>query len=105
MARMTKVVESLALEGNSLPILFLRSNTDNYYIDDKLYKTDRRIRERKLLDLIKNFEFDENSPLLQIQYMHYDCNTLSKNIYHLKIHDDPDYDEYLQNCCLPPIVK
>jgi hypothetical protein len=103
MARMTKVIESVALEGNTLPILFIRLNSDGFKIDGKTKRTLKRIRSARLIDLIKKMKFDKRSPLLQIQYMYYDC-VMNHDKQHLKIHDDLDYHDNLKTCCLTPII-
>lgn len=95
--RMSKVLESVTLEGNTLPILFLRLNSNAYQVDGKKKLTRKYRRAEKLLEILKNFSF-ENSPALQVQYMYYDIEDDE-----LSIHRDPDYNSYIKSCCLEPI--
>lgn len=95
---MSKIVESLVTGGNSLPLLFLRINSNGYKVDGITKRCTKKVREQVLLDFIANWEFNENSPFFQIQYMYYDVNNGK-----LAIHDDPDYCEAVKKLCLKPI--
>lgn len=99
MARMAKIVESLTLEANTLPIMFIRINSDTFRVDKKVKKVIKKERAAKLVDFINNIKFDSESPYLQIQYMYYDCVDNK-----LKIHDDEDYNDNIKQCCLQPII-
>lgn len=99
-ARMTKIIESLTLIGNNLPTLFIRLNSNGFQVNGRTTKCLKRDRAERLVNLIKNFKFSEDSPPFQIQYMYYDIINNNK----LKIHDDPDYNGFVKSCCLEPII-
>ena len=69
-SRMTRIVETLMLEGNSLPILFVRYNPHAFSIDGvrqkKVLKVDR---EKRLVEYLQNVTFDKD---FGIKYMFYD---------------------------------
>ena len=52
MKRMAKIVETLTLGGNTLPILFLRYNPDAYSVDGKHCKTSIKDKEAKLVSIL-----------------------------------------------------
>lgn len=97
--RMAKVNESLVIGKNNLPIIFVRMNTNTYRIDNKIAKCTKKDRANVLINFIRNFKFDNNSPGMQIQYMYYDVNENK-----LCIHDSDEYHEQIKNLCLPPII-
>lgn len=67
--RMSDVHRSLTLEGNTLPIAFIRYNPDAYRIDNRLIRTLKRQREQKLIDTINSWTFERP---FGIHYMYYD---------------------------------
>jgi hypothetical protein len=90
-SRMTRIYESLILEGNTLPIVFIRFNPDPYSVDDTAQSTSIRVRHRLLLEFINNFT--TINPL-SINYMFYnECDGIPVII------EDPDYPEKLK-CCI-----
>lgn len=75
-ARMAKITESLALEGNMLPITFLRYNPHTFSVAGVPTRIPKRQREARLLELIKS----SRSPLyhglpMSILYMYYDSTS------------------------------
>lgn len=97
MARMSKIVESLAVGGNTLPILFVRYNPRVYKVGGEKQKMLVGDREDHLIRFINEYEFVRP---LEIQYMFYDCDDNKK----LMIHKDPTYSEFIKECCLDPII-
>lgn len=96
--RMSKIVESLITDGNTLPLLFLRINSDGYKVDGQTKRCTKKTREEVLINFLNNWTFKENSPALQLQYMYYDVKDEK-----LAIHEDPDYYEAVKELCLKPI--
>lgn len=101
-ARMAKVHESLALEGNTLPLMFIRFNPHDFRLDGK--KISKTISERQfaLLKLIEEIEL-KTAPLFQIVYMFYDSYTIDNKTFP-QVFYDPDYDEGLKSLCTKTIV-
>ena len=103
--RMARSLESLACEGNTMPIVFIRYNPHAYQLGDRPGPTkDRVTREQALIDLLTGPSLlDENSPL-KIVYMFYDCDKMTDGSLRPRIHSDPEYNELMKKCCTPPIV-
>lgn len=101
-SRMAKCIESLALEGNCLPILFLRINLNVFKINDETISIKKEKRVKKLIDMIQNYQFGDFNTF-QIQYMYYDC-VQDKDIVKLCLHDELDYFQCLKQHCLRPII-
>jgi len=68
-----KIAESLSLEGNSLPILFIRFNPNKFEIGEKVQKVSKRDRYRALCEYIKQLNMETCAPL-SVKYMFYDQN-------------------------------
>lgn len=66
-----KIAESLALDGNTLPIGIIRLNPDAYKVDGKLHRVLKKDRHAKLIETIQNWKQDR--PLV-IHYMYYDLD-------------------------------
>lgn len=98
LARMSKVIESIRLSQNTLPLLFIRLNSSDYKIDNITKKTTKKLRAERLIKFIQEFEFKNNNNDVQIQYMYYDMNDNE-----ISIHNNEDYNEFFKNYCLPPI--
>jgi hypothetical protein len=100
MKRMTKTIESLAMEGNTLPVIFIRYNPHAYTVDGVHVSMLKKKREAVLLDLISNpkSHIYTGGPLA-IQYMYYDTTDGVADVT-----KDPEYNTLIAECCLPPIV-
>ncbi len=101
MKRMTKIIESLCLEGNSMKIVFIRYNPNTFTVDYQSRNVIKKTRERTLVDMLQD---DRNAIFttkmdVTIQYMYYD--TVSE---YADITYDPEYNKYMRECCLPTIV-
>lgn len=95
--RMNKVVESLLLEGNTLPIKWKRYNPDTMRVDGQTVKVLKRDRESRLLKEILSTR--NNFDGVQIQYMYYDVSE-EQNI----ICRSPEFRASgLLDCVLQPI--
>lgn len=96
MRRMARVVESLALEGNALPIEFVRYNPDAFRVDGALQRIPKKDRERILVDYLTSITDDglasEAAPLT-ITYFCYDCEDLLPTVC-----ADHGYDPHLRQC-------
>jgi len=101
MKRMSKITESLALEGNTMPTVMLRYNPDGFSVDGKAVKKLKTVREAELVALLKDpasSVFSCNQPLV-IQYMYYDVSEWVPTVTL-----DPDYNENLAMCCVKTIL-
>jgi len=67
---MANVVSSLVLEGNTLPMLWLRYNPHSYKVEGRLARTTRTARHLRLTETLKNVSF-EGQPSLRVAYMYY----------------------------------
>ena len=94
--RMTDVYHTLILEGNTLPILFVRYNPNSYSINSVKQSTPKRERESTLLELLNNVNFERP---FAIQYMYYDTLENKPEIF-----THPDYTESFKQLVLDPIV-
>jgi hypothetical protein len=102
--RMNKLQAVLTLEGNELPVVYIRYNPDKYTVDGNKGLTKRRDREAKLIEFIKDVidgKFPEGmNQVMAVQYMYYD--TIGDN---LRIWSNADYDaRFRDSFCLKPII-
>lgn len=97
MSRMSRVMESLAIEGNTLPILWIRYNPDIFYIDSGKVKIDDIQKQTMLLHQIINWR-----PIqpMEIQYMYYDVDEDNR----LLITQNEDYDYYFRQLVMKPVI-
>lgn len=70
-ARMVKLVEAWLLEGNSLPIRFIRYNPHVYRVDGTTTRTPKKTREARLLEAIREAS-EADGDGMQVRYMYYD---------------------------------
>lgn len=101
--RMGEVMAALTLEGNTLPVLFLRYNPDEFRVNGVKSKLKKKDREAKLLGYIKDVlsgAIALDRPV-SVQYMFYDVD-LEEG---LEIWKNPDFDPvFRRDHCLPPII-
>ena len=90
MKRMASVMESLALEGNTLPVYWLRYNPTSYTIDGVKGGRGRADRERDLLSAIEAIDFTKP---LWVHYMFYD--TVEGD---LAVKSDPEFHPLFKEC-------
>lgn len=83
--RMMEVFRTLVLEGNTLPIVFIRYNPNNFYRNDKKVKLIKEKREKCLLQVLKNWDFLQDNGIF---YMYYDTIDEKPSIL-----EDPEYEE------------
>jgi hypothetical protein len=106
MMRMAKIVESLTVGGNSLPILFLRYNPDAYTVDG-LGRRCKTLAEREL-ELVSILKSDsaamaskgkfglDSDQTLAIRYMYYDQDNRGRP----DLLCDPDFDPTMRECVI-----
>jgi hypothetical protein len=82
---MYSVFQSLSVEGNTLPIVFIRYNPDRYKVDSENIKICKQVRMKNILDFITTFKTE--SPF-NIKYMYYDLQDDK-----LEILTNPEYIE------------
>eukprot|EP00873_Tetraselmis_striata_P035339 jgi/Tetstr1/455603/TSEL_042415.t1 len=90
MRRMAKVMETLALEGNTLPIYWLRYNPGAYSEDGEKRKRLKALREQMLVKHIESVKFDRP---FWVHYMFYDVTggCLNATL-------DPEYHDWIAEC-------
>ncbi|PNH02410.1 Zinc finger protein [Tetrabaena socialis] len=101
MKRMSRILESLAQGGNTLPLVFLRYNPNVFRVDGKVVKKLKVTRESELVSLLENPASDVflcDRPLV-IQYMYYDVAGC-----HAVVTRDPEYNVHIAQCCARSIV-
>lgn len=101
-ARMAKIHESLALEGNTLPVVIIRYNPHAFKVDGETKRTTSRTRQTALVDMIRSVLPGPDSTL-SIVYMYYDAVTTGGEPT-LSIWDLPVYSPAIRSCCRPPTI-
>jgi hypothetical protein len=91
MKRMTKIYESLAIEGNS-QLTFLRYNPDTYKVAGKPQTVNKANREKWLLEHLEQATGHEQA--LSIEYAYYDSDAVNSTL--PMICDDTEFDMYLK---------
>ena len=87
MKRMTKIYETLAIEGNS-QLTFLRYNPDAYKVAGETQKIKKAYREAWLVQHIE--QATRHDQALSIEYAYYDCSGASATM--PMICDDPEFN-------------
>lgn len=99
--RMEKVHESLALAGNTLPVIFVRYNPHAYRVDGSRTTVPKVSREARLVALLASADsaiYTQRRPLA-IQYMYY--NSIDGRA---EVLGDSTYPEDMAALCLPSII-
>jgi hypothetical protein len=91
MKRMTKIYESLAIEGNS-QLTFLRYNPDTYKVAGQPQTINKAKREAWLVQHLGQSTHHEQG--LCIEYAYYDSDAVNSTL--PMICDDTEYDVYLK---------
>jgi hypothetical protein len=100
MKRMTCIHESVAIDGNELPILFVRYNCNAYKVDGVTQNIKKVDREAVLITYLTTLpSVTTATPPLSVQYMYYDVCDGQPTVF-----DDPEYSDIVKRCCLPAIV-
>ena len=84
-SRMAKIIESLAIDGNKVPIRFIRYNPHCFSINKIKQKINQTQRHEKLIQTIRTVEF--NVPF-SVMYLFYDMRNGKPCIF-----DDYEYTE------------
>ncbi len=106
MGRMARIIESLTVEGNALPILFVRYNPHEFTIDGNTKRIPRRLREASILKQV-NAAVNASRELgfkFSILYMYYDTVTVD-SVCIPQVLEDPEYNSHMAECCLTSIVS
>jgi len=94
---MSKIYETLAIEGNTLPITFIRYNPHLFKSDGLTQKITKAVREIELIKMIldKTHLIYTNDKPLAIIYLYYSMiNKMPEITY------DIDYNDMLKMCIL-----
>jgi len=102
MKRMSHVISALSLEGNTLPITFVRFNPNHFKINGKATKLKQTDKRERLLKWIQDYSPDTNKPL-QIVYMFYDTIDTNNELF-VEVSLHPDYHEHIRDCIQEIIV-
>lgn len=103
MARMARIVETLALEGNTLPVRFVRYNPHAFTVGGEPHRVPQDQREAALLRTLAEVAAGGSEPL-GITYLYYDCERAPDGALQLCVHADPDYSEHIRQCCAPAVL-
>lgn len=71
-SRMVKLFDAWLLEGNTLPVRFLRYNPHAYQVDGKKVVVAKKVREARLLEAIKEAA-EADGDGMHVRYMYYDA--------------------------------
>ena len=94
MKRMAKVAESLAMEGLTLPVLWLRYNPGAFRVDGEMQEVPKKQREAEMLAFIRGWEFPKGGDqTCFVKYMYYDMDGGV-----LGVHADPMYHPLMRAC-------
>lgn len=100
-ARMAKAVESLALGGNTLPLVIIRYNPHGFKVDGRRAHVKMYEREAELVKLISGAD----SPVytgrpLAVAYMYYDRSAAGRPV----VIDHDEYDARMRECVLTGVA-
>lgn len=84
--RMTEVQETLAMGGNSMPIVWIRYNPDAFSVDGIRQKVPMKVRHAALVAKLSEFSVADNLPPMSVHYMFYDTVNGQPEIF-----NDPSY--------------
>lgn len=83
--RMMDVQRTLVMDGNTLPIAFVRYNTHAFKVDGKTKRTYCKDKEKRLVEFLNNLTFKDD---FQVAYLYYDIIDGVPSIFH-----DVSYDK------------
>jgi len=92
--RMVDVHRTLALEGNTLPLAFVRYNPDAHRSDGTPVRVLKKDREAKLVETLNSWTFDRP---FGVYYMYYDKIDDEPAVFD-DIEYDPSFREYYIGC-------
>jgi hypothetical protein len=101
--RMMDIVNAITIDGNTLPVLFIRYNPHAFKVNNVKTKVLKKEREARLVKYVSDVLEGkvETGKQLACQYMFYDTDDSNK----LDIWANGDYDRsFREDHCLPPIV-
>lgn len=99
-SRMTKIYAAFAIEGNTLPVLFIRYNPHAFRVDGELRKVRTSNRLGQLVQFIKKPPCCDG---LTVLYMFYDCMNVDGSL-SLNIWKDAAYNTEVRSCCRTPVI-
>ena len=68
---MSDVTGSMVLEGNKLPIAWIRLNPDTYREEGRIIRVAVRDRHQAVIDLLGELERATSAPPVSIRYLYY----------------------------------
>lgn len=96
-SRMAKLFEAWLLEGNGLPVYFLRYNPNAYQVDGKKARVPKKVREERLLGAIQE-AIESEGDGMRVRYMYYDIVSGKPAIM-----QDPAFT--IEDCCVEAVFK
>ena len=103
--RMAYVREALTIEGNTLPLVFLRYNPDAFKVGGVTRPTKKKDREARLVALLRDLEVRDATglPPMTLQYLYYDVTAdCARNT----LWDEADEENrVMQQICSLPIIE
>ena len=101
-SRMTKVHAAFAVEGNTLPLLFIRYNPHAFKVDGQLCAVGTGNRLARLVQFVQDWQCVP-AKALEVQYMFYSCEK-QEGALSLTIWSDAAYNSEVRACCREPVV-
>jgi hypothetical protein len=98
--RMTRVVESMTLAGNTSPVVFIRYNPDAFVVDGSPVRVQRGAREAALVEVLRSYTATAPQAQLVVQYMFYDVR--NGRVAALA-GTDSEAPAHFAACCVTPI--
>jgi len=96
MKRMGHIMTGLAIDGNTLPVLFIRYNPHSFKIDyEKQKGLPKKEREQILIQFIKDYKSPGEG--LDIAYMYYDYETDGDDV-NLVVTNSNEYHPQMKEC-------
>lgn len=93
--RMTDIASCLHIEGNTLPVVFIRYNPDSFTMAGEGQRVSSSIRQMELIQVIRAImETKKELSPLTIGYMYYDSDEYGMPF----ILDEPEYDNTIKEC-------
>ena len=104
-ARMADIMAALALDGNTLPVAFVRYNPHAFTLDGVHQKVPTTTRLERLIATVRSLvALGPKLPPFSVTYMFYDGESSTGHAKRrLCIWSSPDYDAAVSETCLEPV--
>ncbi len=106
LTRVSQVYEMFTMNGNTMPVLFIRYNPDEYKVNNKKKIFNKKDREQRLIEYlekdIKEMVDRKTIKPLSMTYMYYDVYQYNDKTF-LQVHGEDDYYNEMKKICNEPI--